>query len=158
MQVEEMVDTLKRDLTNEYAHWHFYMEATTAVTGLHRQELSEFFREQAEGEMKHVEEFRRLIQGLISRWGLKDDIPSLPAQFERGLHDPRSLLEAALKMENEVVGNYVLRHPQAESMESTYNPEGAKFDGMYIALFLEDQILDSRGDADNILEMLKGAC
>ena len=56
------------------------------------------------------------------------------------------------------MGNYVLRHSQAESMESTYNPEGAKVDGMYIALFLEDQILDSRGDADNILEMLKGAC
>lgn len=158
MQVEEMVDMLKRDLMNEYAHWHFYMEATTAVTGLHRQELSEFFQEQAEGEMKHVEEFRRLIQGLISRWDFKDAIPGLPAQFERGLRDPRSLLEAALKMENEVVGNYVLRHSQAESMESTYNPEGAKVDGMYIALFLEDQILDSRGDADNILEMLKGAC
>ena len=28
-------------------------------------------------------------------------------------------------------------------------------DGTYLALFLEDQILDSRGDADNIREMLE---
>jgi ferritin len=151
-----MVDLLCRDLANEYAHWHFYMEAATAVRGLHRQELSEFFREQAEGEMKHVEEFRRLIQGLVTRWSLDKSIPNAPAPWKSGISDPSEILAAALDMEDEVVKNYVLRHEQAESLQCGHDSDRAKVDGTYIALFLEDQILDSRGDADNILEMLKG--
>jgi hypothetical protein len=61
---------------------------------------------------------------------------------------------AALEMENQVVSNYVLRHSQAEEIASSGCP-GHAVDATYVALFLEDQILDSRGDADNILEMLK---
>jgi len=156
MRVEEMFDLLNEDLSNEYAHWHFYMEAATAVKGLHRQEISEFFKEQAESEMKHVEEFRRLLTGLKSRWRITKEITSAPAHWVRGLTDPTNLLQAAFDMEEKVVSNYVLRHSQAESMTSESFPEKAVVDGSYIALFLEDQILDSRGDADNILEMLKG--
>lgn len=155
MKIDEMFALLNEDLSNEYAHWHFYMEAATAVRGLHRQELSEFFTEQAEGEMKHVDQFRRLLYGLKTRWGLEVEISSAPAHWERRLTDPHQLLQAALEMENKVVDNYVLRHYQAESLESDTRPDQAKVDGAYIALFLEDQILDSRGDADNILEMLR---
>lgn len=155
MKIDEMFALLNEDLSNEYAHWHFYMEAATAVRGLHRQELSEFFMEQAEGEMKHVEQFRRLLYGLKTRWNLEVEISSAPAHWERTLTDPHHLLRAALDMENKVVDNYVLRHSQAESLESDSLPDQAKVDGTYIALFLEDQILDSRGDADNILEMLR---
>lgn len=155
MIIEEMFALLNEDLSNEYAHWHFYMEAATSVRGLHRQEISEFFKEQAEGEMKHVEEFRRLLTGLKTRWGLDIEITSAPAHWAGGLSDPTDLLQAALEMEEKVVSNYVLRHSQAESITSDQSPEKASVDGTYIALFLEDQILDSRGDADNILEMLR---
>lgn len=154
MNIQELVGLLEGDLANEYAHWHFYMQANTSVRGLHRQEISEFFLEQATSEMKHVEEFRRLIQGLKTRRGILGDVPSAVAPFRKDITHPQHLLEAALEMENQVVANYVLRHSQAEALADSGSPDDA-VDGTYIALFLEDQILDSRGDADNILEMLK---
>jgi ferritin len=153
MTIEELVSLLEGDLANEYAHWHFYMQAATAVRGLHRQEIGEFFSEQASGEMKHVEEFRRLIQGLKTRRGIPGGVASTVAPFKSNMSGPSELLQAALEMEDEVVSNYVLRHSQAEELASS-SPDAAA-DATYVALFLEDQILDSRGDADNILEMLK---
>jgi bacterioferritin (cytochrome b1) len=151
MTIEELVDLLTLDLSNEYAHWHFYMQAATNVRGLHRQELSEFFLEQAASEMKHIEQFRRLITGLKTRRGIAGGVPSDVGSFKSGMTCPKALLEAALQMENDVVNNYVLRHSQAENIGS------CDVDATYVALFLEDQILDSRGDADNILEMLENA-
>lgn len=156
MTIEKLIELLEGDLANEYAHWHFYMQAATAVRGLHRQELSEFFVEQAASEMKHVEEFRRLIRGLKTRRGIPGDAPSAVASFPNDLTCPRALLEAALEMEDRVVSNYVLRHAQADELASSSDFSEDCTDGTYVALFLEDQILDSRGDADNILEMLQG--
>lgn len=155
MKIEELVDLLLGDLANEYSHMHFYQEASTNVRGLHRHELSEFFTEQAQSEMKHVEEFRRLIQGLITRRNLKIQISSKVADFQKNLNNPKSILSAALDMEDNVVKNYVLRHSQAEDLASNGGTDAV--DGTYVALFLEDQILDSRGDADDILEMLQSA-
>lgn len=155
MTISELVGLLEGDLANEYAHWHFYMQANTAVRGLHRLEIGEFFFEQATSEMKHVEEFRRMIQGIKTRRGIAGGVPSVVAPFPQNITDPRALLEAALEMEDQVVSNYVLRHSQAEELAGMGNKEDS-VDGTYVALFLEDQILDSRGDADNILEMLKG--
>jgi ferritin-like protein len=153
MKIEEMVDLLISDLANEYAHMHFYIQAATSVRGLHRQEISEFFTEQAESEMKHVEEFRRLIQGIITRRNLSKVVPNSVAEFKQNLNCVVDLLRAALEMEDQVVSNYVLRHKQAEELAE--NQFEDSIDGTYIALFLEDQILDSRGDADNIREMLQ---
>lgn len=153
--MEELVKLLIGDLANEYAHWHFYMQAATNVRGLHRQEISEFFKEQATGEMEHVEQFRRMIQGIITRRGLKSrEVPSEVADFKRGLSCPKELLEAALEMEDMVVRNYVERRAQAEVLASGNDTEDS-VDATYVALFLEDQILDSRSDADNIREMLR---
>lgn len=154
MTINELVSLLESDLANEYAHWHFYMQASTAVCGLHRQEIGEFFSEQAASEMKHVEEFRRMIQGIKTRRGIPGGVASTVAPFEAEMTCPTSLLRAALEMEDEVVRNYVLRHSQAEELASSGSEEDS-IDATYVALFLEDQILDSRGDADNILEMLK---
>lgn len=156
MKIEELVELLKSDLANEYAHWHFYMHAASAVRGLHRQEISEFFSEQAASEMEHVGQFRKLIQGLTTRWSLSSEVPSSVGDFKRPAHDPVELLQAALEMEDQVVKNYVLRHSQAEQIAEDASDDRQRIDATYVALFLEDQILDSRGDADNILEMLKG--
>ena len=156
MNIELMVDLLLADLANEYAHMHFYMQAATSVKGLHRQEIGEFFSEQASSEMKHVDEFRRLIQGIITRRNLDRTVPNSVAQFKEGLTCPKDLLKAALEMEEQVVANYVLRHSQAEELAEMGLVDD-QVDGTYVALFLEDQILDSRGDADNIREMLENA-
>lgn len=156
MNIENLVDLLISDLSNEYAHMQFYQQAATNVRGLHRQELSEFFFEQATSEMKHVDEFRRLIQGIITRRNLKKKVPTVVAEFKRDLTSPVDLLQAALEMEDQVVQNYVKRHAQAEEL-AEMGLAADQVDGTYVALFLEDQILDSRGDADNILEMLESA-
>lgn len=155
MNIEQMVDLLIGDLANEYAHMHFYMQAATSIRGLHRQEIGEFFSEQASSEMKHVDEFRRLIQGIITRRGLDRKVPSAVAEFKEDSTCPKELLQAAMEMEDQVVLNYVTRHSQAENLAS--NGAEDAIDGTYVALFLEDQILDSRGDADNIREILKNA-
>ena len=156
MNIEELVGLLNEDLMNEYAHWHFYVQAATNVSGLHMQEIREFFLEQAESEMKHVDEFRRMIQGIITRRGLNVSLPNYPSEFVQGLTCPKALLDAALEMEDRVVSNYVTRKAQAEILSENGNPSDS-IDATYIALFLEDQILDSRGDADNIMEMVKNA-
>jgi len=153
MNIEQMVDLLIGDLANEYSHMHFYMQAATSIRGLHRQEIGEFFSEQAASEMKHVDEFRRLIQGIITRRNLDRKVPSTVAEFKEGLTCPRELLQAALEMEEQVVQNYVTRHSQAENLAASGSEDTV--DGTYVSLFLEDQILDSRGDADNIREMLE---
>jgi ferritin len=131
------------------------MQASTNVRGLHRQELSEFFLEQAEGEMKHVEQFRKVLQGLFTRRGLDAKVPSLVASFKEGLSCPKALLRAALEMEDQVVNNYVTRIEQASSLQENGGQD--RDDGKYVELFLEDQIMDSRADADNIREMLENA-
>ena len=59
-------------------------------------------------------------------------------------------------MEDQVVHNYVIRRSQAEYLTESSDLND-KIDGTYISLFLEDQILDSRGDADDIREMLQSA-
>lgn len=135
---------------------HFYLQASTNIRGLHRHEISEFFVEQAQSEMKHVEEFRRLIQGIITRRGLEKNVPSLVSDFKQNITCPKALLRAALEMEDQVVKNYVIRRQQAESVQDSNDTEDA-IDSTYVALFLEDQILDSRSDADNIREMLESA-
>ena len=148
MTLQEMVRTLNSDLGREYMHWHFYMNAAMRVTGLHRQEVQEFFLDEAKGEMAHVEEFGRLIVGL-------GGIPNtVVAPFRNDITDPKQLLTEALKFEDEVVANYVERMDQAIELQNNGGKD--KVHGRFIEIFLEDQILDSRKDADHMREMLKG--
>lgn len=152
MKLENLIDLLNQDLSREYSHWHFYMSAATSVQGLHREEIKEFFIEEAQGEMKHVQEFRELIQGILTRRNLNKKITELPCDFNADSKNPIVLLTQALKMEEEVVKNYVERIQQAAELQNNGGEDAV--DGKYIEIFLEDQIADSRHDADNIREML----
>lgn len=165
MTMLNLIESLKEDLQREYAHWHFYMHHATRVRGPHRLEISEFLLEQAASEMKHIEQFQRLLTGLSSRMyrnitkfiseipaEMQEsllEIPSLPSEFVTGLTDPVSILNAALEMEEAVVAIYTKRLQEVEALYS-FSPVDSK----YIQLFLEDQLMDSRSDADNIREML----
>lgn len=151
--IDFILENLINDLANEYSHWHFYIQASTNITGLHRKELSEFFEEQASSEMKHVLEFRKLIQGLITKRNLKLNVPNKVAEFKENLNSAVDLLNFALEMEDKVVSNYVKRIEDVSLLQQ--NGSEDSIDGKYIELFLEDQILDSRADADEIREMLK---
>lgn len=147
MNLQELIEFLNQDLSREYAHWHFYMNAGINVTGLHREEYQEFFFKQAAEEMKHIEEFGRLIVGL-------GGVPNTSvAPFAQGISQPQMLLKAALAMEQEVVNNYVMRISQSESLQLNGGQDAV--DGKYLEIFLEDQVMASRADVDNIKELLK---
>lgn len=138
---EDLIASLNADLTNEYKHWHFYMLSAAKVTGLHREEIKEFLLKQAASEMTHISQFSDLIVGLGGQ-------PScMPADFPTYFHLPDSILSYALEMEEEVIKNYFERMKQAEELDSP--------DGRWVVIFLEDQMADSRADADHIRQMLR---
>jgi len=141
MNKSDLISRLNFDIQNEYAHMHFYMHSAAMVEGLHRQELREFFMEQATSEMKHIQAFADMIVGL----GGKPNC--LPSSFPDHMSSPNDILEYALRMETEVVNNYAERMDQAASLGGA--------DGKWVEAFLENQIIDSRTDADNIRMMRK---
>lgn len=146
MTKNTLINLLNEDLSREYAHLHFYLQASACVTGLHREEIGEFLTKQANEELNHVQQFSKLILGL-------GGFPSVTvAPFKSDLTLPLDILKEALKMEEEVVKNYVERMDQADMLEGE-----DKVDGRYIHLFLEDQMISSREDVDNLKEMLKNA-
>lgn len=153
MTIEEMVELLSEDLSREYSHWNFYIQASTSITGLHREEIGEFLIDQAKEEMAHIEEFKKVLHGIITRRNLKNSVSTKIAEFKNNLSNPFEILQEALKMEDEVVKNYIQRIEDANSLQENGGED--QIDGKFIELFLEDQIMDSRSDADNIRMMIK---
>ncbi len=144
MKLADLMTFLKDDLEREYKHWHFYMNAANSITGPHRIEMQEFLLKQASSEMGHISQFQQLIIGLGDK---PRESVILSSEY---LTTPLEILKHALKMEEEVIAYFVERLDQVSALEND------KINAVYIGLFLEDQILDSRADADNLKEMLKG--
>lgn len=149
MTLEEMIDRLNDDLAREHAHWHLYVNAAILVRGLHREELSEFFEEQAKDEMNHIIQFGKLILGLGGNPYVEHR-----GDFNISGSHPETLLREALHMEEQVVANYVQRQDDADELEKNGGTD--RVHGRYISIFLDEQILDSRSTADHLREMLKG--
>ena len=138
----QMIDLLNSDLSNEYKHFHFYINAAMIVRGLHRAEIKELLLEEAASEMKHVQEFGDLIVGLGGK-----PIHNA-AGFRSDLTDPKAILMYAVEMEDEVVANYIQRQKDALDLGGV--------NGGWIDVFLDDQIVHSRTDADNFRQMILG--
>lgn len=153
MNIYKILELLIEDLSREYSHWNFYLQSATSITTLHRSEIGEFLLEQAKEEMTHIEEFKRVLHGIITRRNLSISVPTKIAEFKNNLNCPKQILEEALRMEDEVVSNYVQRIEDANKLQENGGED--KIDGKFLELFLEDQILDSRSDADNIRMMIK---
>lgn len=142
MTKQELIDLLNNDIRNEYMHMHFYLHSAIVIEGLHREELREFLLAEAAGEMVHVQEFGDMIIGL-------GGTPNcLPNKFPDNLTSPKDILGWALQMEEEVVANYTRRMDQAAELGGV--------DGRFVEIFLEDQIMKSRKDVDNLKQLLKG--
>jgi len=153
MNIDKMIELLSEDLSREYSHWNFYIQSATSIVGLHREEIGEFLLDQAKEEMTHIEEFKRVLHGLITRRNLNALVPTKISDFKNNLSIPFEILIEALKMEDEVVAKYVQRIEDANALQENGGED--KIDGKYLELFLEDQIQDSRKDADNIRMMIK---
>lgn len=145
----ELTNLLNEDLSREYSHMHFYLHASIVCRGLHREEYSEMFKAEATSEMEHVAQFGKMILGIGGTPGTS------VAEFSKGITDPLKLVEEAMRMEKEVVENYVDRMDQAIQLQE--NGGDDRIHGRYIEIFLEDQILHSRTDVDNFREMLDQA-
>lgn len=155
MRIEDLIAELNEDLARERGHMQFYLLASSTVAGLHREEFSELFAEEAEGEMKHVKAFQDLILGVCTK--RKFNIPlsmhATPSQTMMA-HSPEQLVEYAIKMEDEVVKNYTFRIKQSQLVQENGGEDA--IDAKYIELFLEGQIEDSRHDADNLRQIFAG--
>jgi bacterioferritin (cytochrome b1) len=146
MTLNEMIDLLNSDLTNEWKHLRFYLHHASLVTGLHAEEYKELLLEEAEQEMKHVTQFSDFVCGL-------GGYPTANSKeftiFSNG--SVRDILRYALEMEEEVVRNYVKRIEDAQELVNT-DPVNAR----WIEIFLEKQIEDSRTDVDKLKQILRG--
>ena len=131
--LSELTKLLNEDLSREYSHMHFYLHASIVVRGLHREEYSEMFQAEAASEMQHVSQFGKLILGLGGKPGTE------VADFPTDITDPLKLVAEAMRMEKEVVSNYVTRMDQAIQLQE--NGGDDRIHGRYIEIFLEDQIL-----------------
>lgn len=149
VSLQEMIASLNEDLSREYSHMHFYLHASIVVRGLHREEYAGMFLKEATSEMAHVTEFAKLVLGLGGK-------PTAEvAQFRTDITNPVKLIEEAIRMEKEVVANYVERMDEAIQLQE--NGGDDRIHGRYLEIFLEDQILHSRQDVDNFREMIGAA-
>lgn len=142
MNKEEFVQLMKNDLRNELKHMLFYLVNSSTVQGFHRLELREFLEEAASGEMEHVKQFTRFLVDL----GGYSEIPH-PSITYPVLTSPVGILKFALEMENEVVKNYTERLADCDAFGGE--------DGVALRIFYEDQIMDSRTDANELRQMIK---
>jgi len=147
---EVLVDLLIEDVLKEYQHMLFYLNASCYIQGLARVELGEWLSEEARDEMKHVEEFTKLIIELGGGAKLNDKIFPLEGfrvNYSAIIH-PKAILQHVLDMEQEVVRRYTERMDQAVELGGV--------DGRYVEIFLEDQILDSKSTAAHVRQILWG--
>lgn len=145
MTKQELIRLLNDDLRNEYMHMHFYLHSSIKVVGLHREELREFLTKAASSEMNHVQQFADMIVGLGG------EPECMPSEFPTNLRYPAEILSHALSIEDEVVENYAYRMDQVKLCGDLSNS-----DSKWVEAFLENQIIDSRQDADNLRQMIRG--
>lgn len=141
MTKEEMIELLNSDLKNEWMHMSFYLHHASRVVGLYCHEYKEFFLKEAASEMNHVNEFSDVIVGL-------GGVPTTEINSFPKITDAYQIIEHALKMEENVVENYVNRIKDAEKLGGV--------DGKWLEIFLEKQIEHSRVDVDHFRQILKG--
>ena len=139
----DLINKLNEDLTNEYTHMHFYLQSSFLVEGTYRHEVSEWLAEHAQSEFKHIQEFAKVIVGL-------GGVPVTNHHDFPNLTDPHDIFYHAQQLEQEVVKNYVHRMVEVENSDLLDS-----CDAKYVELFLEDQLLDSRGDLDEIKQFLQ---
>jgi ferritin-like protein len=157
---EALVIALQEDLGREYLHMHFYIYAAAAVVGPHRLALKELFQKEAHSELNHVQEFTHL---------LKDMDIEVPTEVTTRLFDSKltdverdiwkvqtpdttpELLQKALKLEQEVVENYVERQQMAEIIAAEGDAT-QRIVMKHLSLFLDKQIEDSY---ESVLELRK---
>lgn len=143
----EMIALLRFDIVNETDHMHFYLLNASTVTGIQRMFLRPWLLEEAASEMKHVSAFMDKLVAL-------EAAEAIPHPFsEPHLYsDSTSIVREAIRLESEVVQNYVLRISQCDSLAER---EDDPF-WTHLGLFFEEQIEHSHKDLDELRQIDMG--
>jgi bacterioferritin len=134
---EQLIQLLNEDLAREYQAVITYRTYASAVPGLYRQELREFFAAEIADELGHA---ALLADKIVHMGGQPTTVPALVKYTE----DPREMLQNALHDEEETVKRYVERREQSEAC------------GEYgLAADFDDLIKDETKHRDELRMMLK---
>ncbi len=134
---EKLVELLNEDLAREYQAVIQYRTYASAVAGVYRQELREFFEAEIADELGHAQ---LLADKIVTLGGRPSTVPA-PVKYTE---DPKEMLRNSLEDEEATVHRYVERREQAESC------------GEYgLAVDFDDLIRDETRHRDELRMMLK---
>ena len=134
---ERLLELLNEDLAPEYQAILTYRTYASAVSGINRQELREFFAAEIPDELAHAE---MLADKIVAMGGQPTTVPAAVKYTE----DPREMLQNALEDEEETVKRYVARREQAEDAEE-----------YRLAVQFDDLISDETKHRDELRLMLR---
>lgn len=106
---EQLIAGLNTDLANEYQAIITYITYAATVTGIHREEMKEFFMREVPDELRHAEFLANKIAAL---GGQPTTVPA-PVPPARDL---REMLQNVLRAEEETIERYKQRREQAEQL------------------------------------------
>lgn len=139
----KMVAALQDILQHEREHFSFYLQASMVITGYERLFLKPFLEKEMASELEHV----KLFGDKIMSMGEFPTIECLPCQIVTS--NGRHILEAAIKMEREVLSIYHRVYPFAEEYAE-------EFKDMSIVLILEENIEHTTADVEEMEKILIG--
>ncbi len=106
---QTLIQGLNEDLANEYQAVITYLTYAACVSGIHRQELKEFFEKEIQEELLHAQFLANKIAAL---GGQPTTVPTRVPYTE----NPKEMLENVLSAETETIKRYVQRMKQAEEL------------------------------------------
>lgn len=134
---EQLIELLNEDLAREYQAVITYRTYASAVPGIYRQELREFFAAEIVDELNHAQ---ILADKIVHMGGQPETVPAKVKYTE----DPREMLQNALHDEEETVDRYVERRKQAEACGE-----------FGLAVDFDDLIADETKHRDELRMMLR---
>lgn len=143
MNLNDLIEALTEDLSNEWQHLQFYIYHSSAVQGLHAAEYREFLTEAAQGEMQHIQHFLDRMLGLWLPQPYRPATKAFAPQTE-----PNAILRGAIELESQVIQNFTTRLIGLETFE------GDPVIAAYFKVFYEKQLEDSYEDREKMQRML----
>ena len=137
MDKETLVKGLNTDLSHEYQAVLMYNTYAADVSGMHRQELKNFFDGEVPDELRHAQLLANKIAAL-------DGNPTTKPADVPGTQNPKEMLENVLQAESDTIKRYVERRNQAED-----------FGDYGLVNDLEDIISDETNHKEETQKLLK---
>lgn len=106
--MQELINGLNEDLRGEFQAVIMYRLYASMVQGPYRQELRAFFANEIPEELLHAQ----LLADKVAALGGTPAAEPAPVPV---VSDPRAMLEAALRAEEETITRYLTRRKQAEA-------------------------------------------